>query len=210
MSTILVKKNDTAGHVPDASDLTNSSGGAELAVNTADGKLYVKNSSGEIVEISQMKQKKIAQFSSSGTWTVPAGVTYAIAHITSGGGGGANTTNNATAGGDSSVGFASGTVSSVGGYAMAGKDAGYYFKCLSGRANTGESATIGAAISSSSGFSTTVSSTEKVHGASVTPEEEITVTVGAGGAQGNLTTDYAPGPGTANGGSGYVWIEYYE
>jgi len=38
MSTILVKKNDTAGHVPDAGDLTNSAGGAELAVNTADGK----------------------------------------------------------------------------------------------------------------------------------------------------------------------------
>jgi hypothetical protein len=208
MSTILVKKNDTAGHVPDASDLTNSSGGAELAVNTADGKLYVKNSSGEIVEISQMKQKKIAQFSSSGTWTVPAGVTYAIAHITSGGGGGANQTNNATAGGDSSVGFASGTVSSVGGYAMAGNDAGYYFKCLSGRANTGESATIGRGYLYAFGLGS-MSSTEKVHGASVTPEEEITVTVGAGGAQGDLITG-APGPGTANGGSGYVWIEYYE
>jgi len=203
MSTILVKKNDTAGHVPDASDLTNSSGGAELAVNTADGKLYVKNSSGEIVTINKMK--KIAQFPSSGTWTVPAGVTYAIAHITSGGGGGANETNNATAGGDSSVGFASGTVSSVGGYAMAGRFAGYIFKCLSGRANTGESATIGYA----SGFAVAVSSTEKVHGASVTPAEEITVTVGAGGTQGSFNTG-APGPGTANGGSGYVWIEYYE
>jgi len=207
MSTILVKKNDTAGHVPDASDLTNSSGGAELAVNTADGKLYVKNSSGEIVEISQMKQKKIAQFSSSGTWTVPAGVTYAIAHIISGGGGGASESNNATAGGDSSVGFASGTVSSVGGYAMSAGDAGRYFKCLSGRANTGESTLLGSG--DTYGFGAFESSTEKVHGASVTPEEEITVTVGAGGAQGTLSSG-APGPGTANGGSGYVWIEYYE
>jgi len=152
--------------------------------------------------------KKIASFPSSGTWTVPAGVTYAIAHIISGGGGGSNETNNATAGGDSSVGFASGTVSSVGGYALSASHAGRHFKCLSGRANTGESAVIGGVDYAFGGVA--VSSTEKVHGALVTPEEEITVTVGAGGTQGTLTTGLAPGPGTANGGSGYVWIEYYE
>jgi len=206
MSTILVKKNDTAGHVPDAGDLTNSAGGAELAVNTADGKLYVKNSSGEIVEISQMKQKKIEAFPSSGTWDVPAGVTYGIVYVISGGGGGAGTPNDATAGGDTSVACTATTVTSAGGAAMAGYDAGYYFKCLSGQANTGESATIGKFNGFAVG-STTAS--VKVVGVDLTPAETVTVTIGAGGAQGTLYSGPPPGPGTANGGSGYAYIEYY-
>jgi len=207
MSTILVKKNDTAGHVPDAGDLTNSSGGAELAVNTADGKLYVKNSSGEIVNISKMK--KIESFPSSGTWDVPAGVTYGIVYVISGGGGGANSTNNATAGGDTSVACAATTVTSVGGVALAGYGVGYYFKCLSGQANTGESATIGTAWSGHATGVNISGERVKVVGVDLTPAETVTVTVGAGGAQGTLVTGYAPGPGTANGGSGYAYIEYY-
>lgn len=51
MATILTKKSDTASAVPVAGDLTNSSGGAELAVNTADKRLFAKNSGGTVVEI---------------------------------------------------------------------------------------------------------------------------------------------------------------
>jgi hypothetical protein len=51
MTTILTKKKDTTG-VPATADLTNSTvGGAELAINTFDKRLYTKNSSDVIVEV---------------------------------------------------------------------------------------------------------------------------------------------------------------
>jgi len=50
VTTILTKKKDTSG-APSASDLTNSTGGAELAVNTADKRLYTKDSGGNVVEV---------------------------------------------------------------------------------------------------------------------------------------------------------------
>lgn len=50
MTTILTKKKDTSG-APAPGDLTNAAGGAELAVNTADKRLYTKNSGGNVVEI---------------------------------------------------------------------------------------------------------------------------------------------------------------
>jgi len=88
MSTILIKKNDTSGHIPASGDLTNDSGGAEIAVNTADGKLYTKNSAGEIIELIKQKMKKVLFFSSTTTWVVPSGVDYCIAEVCGGGGGG--------------------------------------------------------------------------------------------------------------------------
>ena len=50
MAVILTKKKDTTG-APGAGDLTNAAGGAELAVNTADKRLYTKDSGGNVVEI---------------------------------------------------------------------------------------------------------------------------------------------------------------
>lgn len=50
MTTILIKKKDTAG-APVAGDLTNAAGGAEIAVNTATKRLYTKDSGGNIVEL---------------------------------------------------------------------------------------------------------------------------------------------------------------
>jgi hypothetical protein len=50
MATILTKKRDTTG-APGAGDLTNSSGGAELAVNTLDKILYTKDSGGNVVNV---------------------------------------------------------------------------------------------------------------------------------------------------------------
>jgi len=50
MTTILIKKKDTAG-APAPGDLTNAAGGAEIAVNTATKRLYTKDSGGTVVEL---------------------------------------------------------------------------------------------------------------------------------------------------------------
>jgi hypothetical protein len=50
MTTILTKKKDTTG-APAPGDLTNAAGGAELAVNTFDKRLYTKDAGGNVVEI---------------------------------------------------------------------------------------------------------------------------------------------------------------
>jgi hypothetical protein len=50
MTTILTKKKDSSG-APATADITSAVGGAELAVNTADKRLYTKNSSNVIVEV---------------------------------------------------------------------------------------------------------------------------------------------------------------
>lgn len=51
MPTILLKKNDTPGAVPGTANLTNLAGGAEVAVNTADRRLFSMNSSSAVVEL---------------------------------------------------------------------------------------------------------------------------------------------------------------
>ena len=144
--------------------------------------------------------RKIASFTASGTWTVPAGVTYAIAHIRAGGGGAG--TGSSGAGGTSSVAFASGTISATGGN---GANGGYTEAPVgvAGVANSGQ----GARFNGSDGSNTTKQKSIAsdgayiVAGGAVTPAASITVTVGAGGTAGTSG---------AAGGSGYVWIEYEE
>lgn len=51
MATILTKRSNTASSVPLAADLTNSTNGAELAVNTADKRVFTKDSGGSVVEL---------------------------------------------------------------------------------------------------------------------------------------------------------------
>lgn len=51
MPTILLKKSDTPGSVPSTANLTNLAGGAEVAVNTADKRLFTMNSSSAVVEL---------------------------------------------------------------------------------------------------------------------------------------------------------------
>jgi hypothetical protein len=143
--------------------------------------------------------KRIARFTASGTWTVPAGVTYAIAHML-GGGGGVGRNDSGSDGGDSSVAFASGTVIAPGQlrapFAASGSSS-----TKAAAANSGSNAIL---VSATSGTATSTASTSGpviVAGAGVTPAASITVTVGAGGAAGTN--------GSA-GGSGYVYIEYYE
>lgn len=50
MTTILIKKKDTAG-APAPGDLTNAAGGTEIAVNTATKRIYTKDAAGNVVEL---------------------------------------------------------------------------------------------------------------------------------------------------------------
>jgi hypothetical protein len=149
--------------------------------------------------VSALGSKRIAAFTASGTWTVPAGVTYAIAHIR-GGGGGVGTTTTGGTGGTSSVDFAGGTVSAVGG----GRgDSSSGLAAIAGQANSGNGAK---GIKQTSAVDNNhhvaaIDGAYIVAGDSVTPAASITVTVGAGGTAGTSG---------AAGGTGYVFIEYYE
>ena len=145
-------------------------------------------------------QKKIEPFTGSGTWTVPAGVTYAIAHMV-GGGGGIGRGAGAGDGGDSSVAFVSGTVVAEGG--LAGQGATVMNYVSAGQDNSGNGAR-GRRVGTQpdqTGDNCGQSGARIVAAAAVTPAGSITVTVGAGGAAGTSG---------ATGGSGYVYIEYYE
>jgi hypothetical protein len=51
MPIILTKRSNTPGAVPATANLTNAAGGAELAVNTADKRLFSINSSSAIIEV---------------------------------------------------------------------------------------------------------------------------------------------------------------
>ena len=197
MSTILIKKNDTSGDIPAPGDLTNDSGGAEIAVNTADGKLYTKNSEGEIVELIKQKMKKVLFFSDTTTWDVPSGVDYCIAEVCGGGGGGADT-GSPTAGADSTVSCGAGVYSGVGGDAVLVYFMGGNGTCRSGRASSGQSAFFASGRGDYS-YAGMIPAAVNKFGINLTPGETVTITVGAGGVQGNLRTE-APGPGTANGG----------
>jgi hypothetical protein len=141
---------------------------------------------------------KVAAFTASGTWTVPAGVTYAIAHIRAGGGG--TGTASSGNGGTSSVAFAGGTVSATGG---GGKNTATNAAASQqpGTVNSGQGALFSYTdTGANSGWAgNAFDGAYIVAGADVTPAASITVTVGAGGVAGTSG---------AAGGSGYVWIEF--
>jgi collagen type I/II/III/V/XI/XXIV/XXVII alpha len=162
----------------------------------ADGKVYVYSGSAW-ASISSVKN--VAAFTASGTWTVPTGVTYAVANIRAGGGG--IGTASAGAGGTSSVAFAGGTISATGGNACNSTlGAVNASTAVAGAANSGQGA--GGSISRVSDMTQVWRGGDGAYivaGGAVTAGASITVTVGAGGTAG--TTGAA-------GGSGYVWIEY--
>ena len=142
---------------------------------------------------------KVARFTSSGTWIVPTGVTYAVAYIQAGGGGVSRGAVGGT-GGTSSVAFASGTISATGGFG------GYqfYYSTASqdqpGAANSGTGGIASSVGATANDVNTYIGSNGALitGGAAVTAGASITVTVGAGGTATN----------TATGGTGYVYIEY--
>jgi hypothetical protein len=148
---------------------------------------------------------EVTAFTASGTFTPPAGVTYAIAHIRAGGGGSGRSSTAGGTGGTSSVAFSGGTVSATGGLGQGSEgSATLTASSAAGTVNSGQGGTIAALAAA--GFSGETRVFVKgqdgayiVAGGAVTPAVGITVTVGAGGTAGT--------GGTA-GGSGYVWIEY--
>ena len=138
---------------------------------------------------------KVAAFTSSGTWTVPAGVTYAVAYIRAGGGGIGN--GSSGTGGTSSVAFAGGTVSATGGLGINTAQADTF---AAGTANSGNAACFTRNFpNQSQGGGAAQNGAFITAGATVTPAASITVTVGAGGVAGTSG---------AAGGTGYVYIEY--
>jgi len=151
-------------------------------------------------------EKRIEAFTGSGTWTVPAGVTYAIAHVLGGGGGGGGQTSAGGVGGSSSVVFSTLTVTSNGG--TGGKQTDFASDEVGGTAGQANSGRAG--TGQVKGQGPTMSGTDAqyvVGGAAVTPAASITVTVGAGGTEGGGASAARRG---GAGGSGYVYIEYYE
>jgi hypothetical protein len=146
-------------------------------------------------------QKYITTFTASGTYTPATGVTYAIAYIL-GGGGGVGTASSG-AGGTSSVAFAAGTISALGGGALStGANVGV--TTIAGQANSGNGALflndISGATPKTSISGGATNGVLITAGGVVTPAVGITVTVGAGGTAGT---------GGSAGGTGYVYIEYY-
>jgi len=141
----------------------------------------------------------VERFTASGTFTPPAGVTYAIAHILGGGGG---VGSGAGAGGNSSVAFASGTITATGG--NSGAFTAYQGAGGQGVAGVANSGFGGSGIGNrgigDEGYTIIGGNgADVVAGGAVTPGTGITVTIGAGGVAGT---------NGAAGGSGYVWIEF--
>jgi hypothetical protein len=140
---------------------------------------------------------KVAAFTSSGTWTVPAGVTHAVAHIR-GGGGGATFSGLGTSGGSSSVAFSGGTITAAGGNGAGTQFAGGSTASAAPAVNSGEGGYITQLNGDKSDSTYGGRGAYIVASDTVTPAASISVTVGAGGT------------GHRAGASGYVWIEYQE
>jgi len=154
----------------------------------------------------KQKMRRVLFFGSSTTWEVPSGVDYCTARICGGGGGGA-ASGTPTAGANSTVSYGGDTFSGVGSEPVSEPYMGDTATCRSGRESSGQSAFFAAAIYKHC-YASMIPAAVNEFGINLEPGETVTITVGAGGAQGALSTN-PPGPGTANGGSGFVNIEYW-
>ena len=150
------------------------------------------------------KMRKVLFFGSSTTWEVPSGVDYCTARICGGGGGGSHT--HASAGANSTVSCGDGTFSGVGSDPVSVYYMGSYGTCRSGREFSGQGAFFACGQSGRS-YAGMIPAAVNEFGINLEPGETVTITVGAGGAQGLLNS--VPWPGTAKGGSGFVNIEYW-
>jgi hypothetical protein len=179
----------------------------------ATGAISLEDIRQELILLAGGVMPKIATFKSSGNFTVPAGCTYIIAHMIGGGGGGAGSEHASRmpggTGGASKVNFPSGQVISNGGSGAGLVFARFLAPCTSGTANSGSGCSMSTSYGGSvggGGAQLAPSGKEIVAGSAVSPGQSIAVTVGAGGAEGLLNAQ--GGTGNANGGSGYVYLEY--
>ena len=155
------------------------------------------------------KTRRVLFFGSSTTWEVPSGVDYCTARVCGGGGGGSgSSTGTPTAGANSTVSCDAGAFSGVGGDPVMIQFMGNKGTCRSGRDFSGQSAFFACGGNEGS-FAGVIPAAVNEFGINLEPGETVTITVGAGGAQGTLWAGELPGPGTANGGSGFVNIEYW-
>jgi len=156
------------------------------------------------LELYEDNTRRVDTFQSSGTFTPPAGVTKVQAWIVGGGGGMGGNDGAGTAGGSSSVAFASGTITSTGGATLRANRLGFDVinHKVNGAANTGHGvmSTIASTNSPSGGNNTRAGDGQRrLVTAAVTPLSGITVTIGAGGNnEGSVASDS----------SGVVWFEY--
>jgi len=153
------------------------------------------------------KMRKVLFFGSSTTWEVPSGVDYCTARICGGGGGGADGNGTPTAGANSTVSCGAGVYSGVGSDPVLVYHMGMNATCRSGRESSGQSAFFASSKYGHS-FVGQIPAAVNEFGINLTPGETVTITVGAGGAQGQLNSATLPGS-TATGGSGFVNIEYW-
>ena len=161
----------------------------------------------KVSTFSKQKMRRVLFLGSSTSWVVPSGVDYCTARICGGGGGGGNSNSNATAGANSTVSCDAGVYSGVGSDPVLAPYMGSYATCRSGREFSGQSAFIASGQHSHS-YMSVIPAAVNEFGINLIPGEIVTITVGAGGAQGIMSPS-PPGPGTANGGSGFVNIEYW-
>jgi len=161
----------------------------------------------KVSTFSPTKTRKVLFFGSSTTWEVPSGVDYCTARICGGGGGGGADLG-ATAGNPSAVGCIEGTFSGVGGDPVQIQYMGNKATCRSGRESSGQGAFF-ASVRDHCTYMGMIPAAVNEFGINLEPGETVGITVGAGGVQGILNTDSGVGPGTANGGSGFVNIEYW-
>ena len=187
--------------------VTTLTAGAGVTINPSASLALAQYAGGTLVALSASvfiffpsggasKMRKVTTFKTSGTFTPPAGVTYAIATIMGAGGG--NAGSSAGTGGTSSVAFAGGTITAVGGIGAnlgLGPSDGVAGTDNSGKGARSEYTWAGAGYTQY-GAKNAQDGAVVVAGGDVTAGVGITVTVGAGGT------------GTNAGGSGLVYIEY--
>ena len=149
------------------------------------------------------KKRRVLFFGSTTNWVVPSGVDYCTARICGGGGGGADGNGTPTAGANSTVSCDAGVYSGVGSDPVLINYMGNTATCRSGREFSGQSAFFASGTVGRS-YMGMIPAAVNEFGINLTPGETVTITVGAGGAQGTL---YGSTP--ANGGSGFVNIEYW-
>ncbi len=86
---ILIYASSTVGNTPAAANLNNTSGGSELAINIADGKLYYKDSSGTVQVLAVKMPSGVLQPANGGTGltALGTGVQSALGAAVTGSGG---------------------------------------------------------------------------------------------------------------------------